>query len=95
MPRVTLLALGLTLDAELGARLLDVTRAAGVPHASSCGGVGVCGACRVTVLGAAGGLSAPCAFERAQLVRLRAEPGERVACLARVLGDVTVTAAYW
>ena len=35
------------------------------------------------------------AVEQALALREPLRPGERYACLARVLGDVTVTAPYW
>ncbi len=76
----------------------DVLRAAleaGVPLASSCGGEGACQACRIEVLAGGEHLSAVDERERHALDTARSTPNQRLACAARVLGDVTVTTSYW
>ena len=73
--------------------MLDAARTAGAPLANSCGGVGICGRCRVRVVAGADQLSAPTSVE------LRFRKGfaddERMACQAVVLGNCQVTTSYW
>lgn len=92
MPTVTFLPDGATLEVEPGTRLLAAVLRAGRPIGYSCRGLGVCVACRLQV---AGPLSPPGVRERRLLARLEAPHTYRIACLARVLGDVQVRADYW
>lgn len=62
-----------------GTTLLEAAHQAGVGLNAACGGAGVCGTCRVRVV--AGEVSPPTGAE---------EAGFRLACQARVLGDVRV-----
>lgn len=78
-----------------GTTLLEAARAAGLPLGSSCDGRAVCGWCRVAVLEGIEGLSAADAEERELLGRIEADPAERLACQARVLGPVMITTSYW
>ena len=55
---------------------------------STCGGRGTCGQCRVKVC--EGAVSGVDEAEREMLLRLRADPSERLACQVRVLGPVKV-----
>lgn len=67
----------------------------GLPVASSCHGDGVCAKCRVRVVDGDQNLS-PIEPPEARLrQRNRYAPDARVACQARVLGDVTVDTSYW
>lgn len=95
VPRVTFHPSGRTLDVPPGTTLLEATRAAGLPLAASCDGATVCGWCRIHVLTGGEALSPPAPAESARLARRGAAPDERLACVARILGDVTVTASYW
>ena len=75
-----------TLEAEQGETLLSCIRRSGVRVESTCDGRGVCGKCRVV---AQGELSAP---DDAELEHLGAPGADvRLACRAKVLGDVSVT----
>jgi ferredoxin len=92
MPLITFLPDGATLEVPAGTRLLAAVLRAGRPIGYSCRGLGVCVACRLRVEGDA---APPDERERALLARI-AEPGPwRIACLARIDGDVTVRADYW
>jgi adenylate cyclase len=73
-----------------GFSVLEASRAARVPHASVCGGRARCSTCRVRVV--AGGLAVPPASpgEQAVLDRVAADPGVRLACQLRPLGDIAV-----
>lgn len=88
-PRVTY-PNGRTVRGASGATLLEISRAAGVPHASVCGGRGRCTTCRVLVLEGENELSPPTPKEASALERIGAPPGTRLACQARPAGPVTV-----
>jgi adenylate cyclase len=81
---------GRTVRGASGATLLEISRTAGVPHASVCGGRGRCTTCRVLVLEGAEDLSPPEPTEAAALARIGAPPGVRLACQVRPTGSVTV-----
>lgn len=73
-----------TLSVPEGTVLEDALFSAGFPPAMPCGGNHTCGKCRVRTSGA---LSAP-SEEEARL--LGASGDERLACFAKILGDVSV-----
>lgn len=72
-----------------GFSVLEASRAAGIPHASVCGGRGRCSTCRVKVIGQDG---CPPALpgEQSVLDRVGAGPGVRLACQLRPEADVSV-----
>ena len=76
--------------APVGSTILEASRAAGVPHASVCGGRGRCSTCRARVLGEADALPPPAPEERRVLERIKAPPGVRLACQLRPETDVSV-----
>lgn len=90
---VTFVPLGTTAAARVDETVLDVARRAGAPLGNSCGGVGVCGRCKVRVLEGAENLSAPTSIE-VRFARGFADD-ERMACQAVVRGDCAVTTSYW
>ena len=90
---MTFTPLGLSAAARSDETLLDVARRAGVPLGNSCGGVGVCGRCRVRVLSGAENISPATSIET-RFSKGFAE-GERMACQAVVEGEVEVTTTYW
>ena len=79
------------LDIRPGATVLEMLRAAGIPHASVCGGRGRCSTCRVRVGEGAGALAPPSAEEAKVLHRISAPDGVRLACQLRPVGDLEVT----
>jgi uncharacterized 2Fe-2S/4Fe-4S cluster protein (DUF4445 family) len=86
LPTVTFDGSKLTAKAEYGETLLSCIRRSGLGVESTCDGRGVCGKCRVI---AHGELSPRDDREHEHLVE---QPEEiRLACRARVLGDVSVT----
>lgn len=88
---------GQTIEAPTGARLLGLVLQAGRPIGYACRGRGVCVACRLWVSGP----QSPIDPEEAALLakvsppHARGEARLRIACLARVEGDVRVRASYW
>jgi ferredoxin len=78
-----------------GLNLWAVLRKNGVPIGAACSGVGVCAACSVRV-SPSEALTPQEAFERESLANHGHDPdAQRLACLCRVLDDVTVSADYW
>ena len=77
---------GVEAEVKTGAILLDAALEAGVHINASCGGRGACGKCRITVTQGEveGGLTEQVNPEDAQ-------KGVRLACQARVTGDVVIT----
>lgn len=92
---MTFVRLGREAAAKENETLLDVARRAAVPLGNSCGGVGICARCRVTVLEGADHLSPPTSIES----RIGAARGfaadERMACQAVVMGECRITTTYW
>jgi ferredoxin, 2Fe-2S len=93
--RVTFTPFGTSAEAKPDETVLDTARRAGAPIGNSCGGVGVCGRCRVSVLSGAESLSAPTMIETRVASQRGFDPEERLACQAVVRGDVEVTTGYW
>ncbi|MCH9019483.1 MAG: adenylate/guanylate cyclase domain-containing protein [Proteobacteria bacterium] len=77
--------------ATRGTTILEVSRAAGIPHASVCGGRGRCSTCRVRIGYGLEALDAPSAEEQRVLKRVGAPPGVRLACQTRPARDLQVT----
>ncbi|SDC70448.1 adenylate cyclase [Cupriavidus sp. YR651] len=76
--------------APLGFSVLEASRMAGVPHASTCGGRARCTLCRVRVLSDVP-LPAPAEAERRVLERLRADSQTvRLACQLRPTHDLSI-----
>ena len=82
---------GRTVVCTPGFTLLEISRAAGIPHASVCGGRGRCSTCRVRVNV---GLEAqpPASPEELRVLRrVGAPPMVRLACQLRPVGELSIT----
>ncbi len=81
---------GRVVVAPRGFSVLETSRWAGIPHASSCGGRGRCSTCRIRI--AAGEANAPeiLPAERETLDRVKAPPHVRLACQLRPSADIEV-----
>ncbi len=75
--------------------ILDVARRASAPVGNACGGTGVCGRCRVTILAGMDSLSPHTWVEQNGDETRPLEPDERLACQAVPRGPVSVTTSYW
>lgn len=73
-----------------GLSVLEISRQAGIPHASVCGGRGRCSTCRVRVLSARP-QPPPAEAEARVLRRMGLPPEVRLACQLRPTSDVIVT----
>ncbi len=74
-----------------GVTVLEASRAAGIPHASVCGGRGRCSTCRVRIGAGAEHLAEASPAEQKVLQRVGAPPDVRLACQIRPTRDLTVT----
>ena len=75
-----------------GATLLESIRAAGIPHASICGGRGRCSTCRVRIGQGLDDLPPPAPAEQKVLARVAASPSVRLACQIRPRTSLDVVA---
>ncbi|MEM8878884.1 MAG: adenylate/guanylate cyclase domain-containing protein [Pseudomonadota bacterium] len=75
-----------------GATLLESIRAAGIPHASICGGRGRCSTCRVRIGQGLDELPPPEPAEEKVLARVAASPSVRLACQIRPRSNLEVVA---
>jgi len=73
-----------------GMSVLDASRAAGIPHASLCGGRGRCSTCRSRIGPASARVPQPTPEEERVLKRVGAPPNVRLACQLRPTNDLTV-----
>jgi len=71
-----------------GTTILDISRIAGIPHMAVCGGRARCSTCRTLIIKGGEGLSPPTPAEADLLSKLNASPGIRLACQAKVNGNV-------
>src|SRR3970282_2942388 len=98
MPKVTIQPLNLTVEAEDGATIMDAAWAHGLYWPTTCGGESICPSCACTIDEGAENLDP---IGRTERKTLAAERGEaalrdgtlRLACQARLRGDVGVTKA--
>jgi adenylate cyclase len=74
-----------------GATVLEAVRAAGIPHASVCGGRARCTTCRVLVTRGLEALPLPEPLEARALARIVATPEMRLACQIRPTADLSIT----
>lgn len=94
MPKITIIPLGITIDAEHGQTIMDAARAAGYYWPTTCDGRGECTTCAGLIERGAENLTAMGRSERTGIIHQRgartlATP-LRLCCQARVLGDVDV-----
>lgn len=89
MPRLEIEGVS-SFDASVGSNLLEILREKGVPIAAGCGGLGLCGLCKLKVK--SGRLSEPTERER-KLLGGMLHDGWRLACQAYIVDDATVELA--
>ncbi|HSO67562.1 MAG TPA: 2Fe-2S iron-sulfur cluster-binding protein, partial [Desulfatirhabdiaceae bacterium] len=92
--RLTLLPMGIVVQADRGRTIMEVLTASGIAMRSDCGGKGKCGKCMVSVYPAAN--LSPLMYTEIRLFEKREVlPGTRLACQAMIQGDITVTLPAW
>ena len=79
------------LDVPVGRSILEAVRAAGIPHASICGGRARCTTCRIRVGRGLRDLPEPNRLEAEALARIGADPSVRLACQTRPRSDLSVS----
>ncbi len=82
---------GRRIVAPIGYSVLEISRHAGIPHASVCGGRGRCSTCRVRVSAGLRALPAARSDESVVLQRIGAPPDVRLACQLCPASDLSVT----
>ena len=85
---VDLEPIGRRVEVQPGTNLLDAARQAGVDLVASCGGIGICGTCRVRVL--SGEVSDISLTEEENLPDIYRKEGFRLACQTEVFGNCRV-----
>jgi ferredoxin, 2Fe-2S len=95
MPKVRFVPLNKVVELKTGETLFKAARVNGIPLGSSCRGDCVCGWCKVEIVDGMENLSAPEECEKKLMNSGSFEKNERVACSARVYGDVAITTGYW
>lgn len=98
MPKLTLHPLDIEIEADEGVTIMEAAHAHGLYWPTTCGGQGICTSCACTIDEGADNLDA---IGRSELKTLSGEMGAdeadlarrgiRLACQARVHGDVVVT----
>lgn len=81
---------GDAVTASVGTTMLEAIRAAGIPHASVCGGRGRCTTCRVRVSDGGQALPTPNETEALALRRIEAPGNVRLACQTRPRRDAAI-----
>jgi len=95
MPRIRVEPLGIEIESALGETVLDAVNSGGYFWPVGCAKNGECTNCAMDVVSGIGRLSKMGRFERQNLVRQRGaasieDPRLRLACQARVEGDVVL-----
>lgn len=95
MPRIRVEPLGIEVEAPTGETVLDAVERHGYFWPVGCAKNGECTNCAMEVISGTGRLSGMGRYERVNLIRQRGarsveDPRLRLACQARLLGDVVV-----
>jgi 2Fe-2S ferredoxin len=97
VPKITIRPLGIVVEARSQDTIMAAAQAQGYYWPSTCGGHGRCTTCALTVVRGRDSLSEMGRSERraieAELGAVALARGTRLACQARVLGDVVVLKA--
>ena len=78
-----------------GTPILEAVQQAGLPIASACAANGLCARCGVRVIRGRASVSEETEDESTAKRVNRIDPELRLACMAMLSGDVTITATYW
>lgn len=95
MPKVLFVPFNKVIELKAGETLFKAARVNGIPIGSSCRGDCVCGWCKVEIVKGMENLSSPQECEKKLMKSGGYEKSERVACGARVYGEVSITTGYW
>ncbi len=81
---------GKIVNATPGQTLLEVSRSAGIPHMSVCGGRARCSTCRTLIVSDDAAISPRTGAEDDLLQKINAAPNIRLACQAKVHGNLEI-----
>ena len=95
MPRISIPQLKKEIIVPQGSFLMKALLAENIPVASSCGGDGVCGKCRLEISRGSENLSPATAEEEFLKQKLKIDGKLRISCLTQVQGDIEVRTGYW
>lgn len=95
MNKIDLPQLQRSLEVQPNKTVMQHLLEAKIPVASSCGGEGVCGKCKVIVLSSDSTLTAPTETEKLTSRRLKIQKGERLSCQCSPLKDLQIKTTYW
>ncbi len=84
-----------SIEAHPEKSLMNCLLDAHVPVASSCGGEGICGKCKIIILKNPQNLTPASAQELELLKKMKTSENERLSCQCYVRGEVTIDASYW
>ena len=90
MPKVTYERIGVVQSEEANLRLLDVSLTNQIPHYHACGGLAKCSTCRVLVVSGSENLTDRTEAEETLAKKKGFDDRIRLACQARVKGDIVV-----
>ncbi len=83
------------IEVPAGSLLMEALLKAGLPVASSCHGDGICGKCRIQIVGGTENLTKINDIETIVRDRLKVPREYRISCQARVTGDILIDTSYW
>ncbi len=94
MTKVNCPQLNRVIDADPDKTLMKNLLQNNIPVASSCGGDGICGKCKMMVITTTG-LEPPDELEKKTLAKNNAETGERLSCQIKLTENALVETTYW
>ena len=94
MPKLNCPQLNRVIDLDPRKSLMDNLRDQNIPVASSCGGEGICGKCRMRI-STEEALQKPSELEVSTLENNSGEPGERLSCQLHLNKNARVETNYW
>ncbi len=94
MPKLNCPQLNRVIDIDPSQSLMENLLRQGIPVASSCGGDGICGKCRMRVFTPAE-LPPASELEKKTLEKNDGEPGERLSCQLHLSENAMAETSYW
>lgn len=94
MPKLNCPQLHRVIDADPSKTLMQNLLDHGIPVASSCGGDGICGKCKIQIF-TPGELPPPSDLETKTLEKNQATPGERLSCQLCLSENAMLETTYW
>lgn len=95
MPLINVPQKKILIDSKPEQSLMSQLMDAKLPVASSCGGKGICGKCRVQILSGIPNLTPVSELEALTSKRNNLDEFERLSCQCKVHGDIEVATRYW